>query len=313
MFQTGGPAAGTIEQLWWVMIAVFSVVAIVVLSLLVVGALRRRGSLETHEPAGASGGQAWIYWGGLAVPVVILSALFLASINVNNRFPLHEESGDFRPDIKIVGRQWWWEVQYKGDGPSAQVVTANEIHLPLGWPVEVELESRDVIHSFWVPGIHGKVDLVPGRLNHVRLQADKPGVYEGQCAEFCGDQHAQMRIVVVAEPLEDFEKWLGRQGSPAVAELDSEATQGRTLFEERACGLCHTIRGTRALGSIGPDLTHLASRRGLAANSLPNQHAYLQAWAVRAQSLKPGAKMPDLDEFTGEELQSLTHYLQQLE
>jgi cytochrome c oxidase subunit 2 len=212
----------------------------------------------------------------------------------------------------VIGHQWWWQIQYVGLGPSNRLETANEIHIPVGQPVELTLESRDVIHSFWVPALHGKVDLIPGVENHLRLQADRPGTYEGQCAEFCGAEHARMRFLVVAQSPEDFAKWMHDQSQPAQPPLEAAAIHGADLFQSRACGLCHTVRGTQALGTIGPDLTHFGSRQRLAADSLPNQHAYVAAWITRAQSFKPGALMPDVTNFRGDELDDLARYIDQL-
>jgi cytochrome c oxidase subunit 2 len=178
--------------------------------------------------------------------------------------------------------------------------------------VEIELESRDVIHSLWVPKLHGKVDLIPGWKNHIRLQADRPGVYEGQCAEFCGAEHARMRLLVVAQTPEQYAEWVARQLRPAEPPADEVARRGQTVFETAACGLCHHVAGTQALGTVGPDLTHLGGRLRIGANTFPNQRSYLAAWSTHAQSLKPGAVMPNLTAFSGIELNALIHFLEGL-
>lgn len=312
VFSPGGPAARSIGNLGAWVVIVLSVVAAVMMVLILVAAGRRRGTLEEHEPVGVGGGQTWILVGGFGVPVVILFAIFASSLVTESRFPLHDGQ-HYKPDIRIIARQWWWEVKYTGDGPDQQVTTANEIHIPTNWPVEIELESRDVIHSFWVPSLHGKVDVVPGRENHIRLVADTPGRYQGMCAEYCGTQHTNMGFVIVAEPLEQYEKWRAHQAEPALAEADPMAAHGKQIFETKACGLCHTIRGTRAMADVGPDLTHLASRSAIAANSFPNSRAWLEAWVTHAQSLKPGNQMPDLAEMRGDELQAVAHYLESLQ
>jgi cytochrome c oxidase subunit 2 len=306
-----GPGARALAHVGIPALVVFSAATLVVWALLAWAAARRRGTLEEHGPPEEGGGHGWILIGGVVIPVVVFAALFVITLRGLDEFPLHGAAAH-EPEIRVVGRQWWWQVEYPGDAPSERIVTANEIHLPVGQPVELALESRDVIHSLWIPELHGKVDLVPGIVNHVTLQADRPGTFLGQCAEYCGAEHALMRLTVVAQTRADFARWVQLQKAPAHAPSDPVAQEGRVLFEERACGLCHKIRGTRALGTVGPDLTHLASRQRIAANSLPNQHAYLMAWSTRAQSFKPGVLMPDLTDFRRTELDSLARYLEQL-
>lgn len=306
-----GPAARGLSTLTIAVLVTFSVVAVVMFALIIAGALRKKGDLSSHEAPETAGGHAWIFVGG-GVSAAILAVLFVLGLKATDDFPLHDEDHQGY-DIRITGHQWWWEVEYVGEDPHQRVVTANEIHVPVGAPVDFELVSADVIHSFWVPQLHGKVDLIPGRENHLRLQADEAGIFEGQCSEFCGAEHAQMRLLLIAEPPEAFARWLEGQRRDAVAPEGQVAQTGQTLFEDKACGLCHTIRGTQALGTVGPDLTHLASRRGLAADSIPNSHAYLAAWIVRAQTLKPEAQMPNLGDLSGAELRELTAYLRELE
>ena len=225
----------------------------------------------------------------------------------------HGATGQHPADIEIVGHQWWWQVEYLDPQVSRRILSANEIHIPVGRPVELELRSYDVIHSFWVPRLHGKVDLVPGDVTRIRVQADSPGLFEGQCAEYCGPQHAHMAILVVADPPADYAAWLAHLRAPAAeTRLQSPASEGQRVFTEHQCVLCHTIRGTVARGTIGPDLTHFAARRGLAANSLPNSRGPLSAWVTHAQSLKPLAQMPNLTILTGQEQQALVAYLESL-
>jgi cytochrome c oxidase subunit 2 len=192
------------------------------------------------------------------------------------------------------------------------VTVPTELHVPVGRPVTIELVSRDVIHSFWVPKLHGKVDLVPGMTNVVHLQADRPGLYSGQCAEYCGMQHAQMRIQVVAQSPAAWRAWLDAQRAPAAEPKSELARHGRDVFMQGACPLCHTVRGTPALGSVGPDLTHLASRDRIAGGALENDVANLSAWVTHAQSLKSGVAMPNLTQFTCEQLNALVEYLKGL-
>jgi cytochrome c oxidase subunit 2 len=218
-----------------------------------------------------------------------------------------------KPDILVTGHQWWWEVQYLDGGPDQQFTTANEIHIPVERSINIELRSADVMHSFWVPSLHGKVDLIPGLPNYIRLEASSPGQYDGQCAEYCGAQHAHMRLQVVAQAPDEYSAWLDRQRQPAAEPQSQEAIAGKQLFEAGPCSLCHQIRGTLAGGRVAPDLTHMGGRKKLAANSFPNNDAYLEAWVTHAQSLKPAALMPDLTQFTGEQLRDLVAYLRQLQ
>ncbi len=211
--------------------------------------------------------------------------------------------------IDVEGNQWWWEAAY----PGYDEVTANEIHIPAGEPVLVRLASLDVIHSFWVPELAGKLDLVPGQINELWIEAAEPGVYFGQCAEFCGVQHALMAFHVVADPPEEFAAWIAEQQEPAEAPLaDSLVERGRDVFLSAGCIQCHTVRGTQATGQLGPDLTHLASRDWIAAGTLENTVGNLEAWISDPQAIKPGAKMPPT-ELDSEELQALVAYLQSLE
>jgi cytochrome c oxidase subunit 2 len=312
MLSPAGPGARSLAFLGTWSFAIFSVATVVTWLLLAFAATRRRGTLAEHAPADAGGGQLWLLIGGIIVPGVTFAVLFVLTLLRMDDFPVHD--GVHRTaEIRVVGHRWWWEMRYLGDSPDLSFATANELHIPVGQPVELELQSVDVIHSFWVPALHGKVDLIPGSKNRLRLQADEPGTYEGQCAEFCGAEHANMRILVVAETREDYAKWIANQAHPAAPLADALSPEGQRLFETRACALCHTVRGTQALGTIGPDLTHLAARKRLAANSIPNRRAYLAAWAIHAQTMKPEAIMPNLTDFTGPELTALTHYLEGLQ
>lgn len=310
MLNPGGPAAHSISTLSWIVFLIFLVVTVVMWVLIGWIAVRRRGTFEQHGPADAEGGVSWILIGGVIVPFVILTVVFILNVDTLSGFPMHD--GEVKPEIRVVGHQWWWEIQYLSDDPSQQFITANEIHIPAGKMVDIELVSNDVIHSFWVPRLHGKEDVIPRQPNMLRIRADQPGTFRGQCAEFCGEEHAHMIILVVAQAPDDFNAWRQKQLQPAVEPADAVAERGEQIFQSGACALCHTIRGIGAGGSVAPDLTHLASRQGLAANTLVNDTANLEAWVTHAQTLKPGAKMPDLAEFTGEDLRSLVAYLQEL-
>lgn len=206
--------------------------------------------------------------------------------------------------IKVLGHQWWWEVEYESPWPDQIFVTANEIHVPVGQPVTLKLETRDVIHSFWVPSLNGKTDLINEQENDLRFTVDHPGVYRGQCAEFCGLQHAHMGFEVVAESPAEFEAWRRSQLEPAV----SGDKRGDMVFRGKGCALCHTIRGTMSSGKVGPDLTHLASRRTIAAAELPLNQGNLAAWIADPQHIKPGNQMPQMP-LDGPDVIALAHYL----
>lgn len=306
-----GPAARNISGLSWFVYIVFCAVAVIMWVLLAWAVTRRRGTLGDHEPVDVGGGQGWILIGGFLIPFAILATIFVLGLNTMSAFPVHD-GGHMRPEIRVVGHQWWWEVQYLGTPVNSQFKTANEIHIPVGRPVDIELASDDVIHSFWVPKLHGKEDLIPGQPNLIRIQADQPGAYQGQCAEYCGAQHAHMMLLVVAQPEADYEAWANSQRNPAIEPVNDQQKLGQQLFIDKPCGLCHTVRGTDAGGMVGPDLTHLASRRGIAANMLPNNEANLAGWITHAQSLKPSAAMPNVTQFKGGELQAIVAYLESL-
>jgi cytochrome c oxidase subunit 2 len=313
-FNAHGPAAQQIANLSWLMTILFLFITIAMWVLILWAAKRRRGTLDEHEPIDAGGGQAWIAIGGLAIPLAVLTVIFILGLRLLTAFPIHGPSHhEMKPDILIVGHQWWWEVQYLNDSPHEQFTTANEIHIPVQRAINIELESRDVMHSFWVPALHGKVDLIPGHPNFVRIEASQAGNYAGQCAEYCGAEHAHMRLLVVAQEPDEYNAWLAQQRKPASEPVSPSAIAGEQTFLTGPCAMCHQVRGTPAGGRVAPDLTHFGSRRYLAANSFPNNNAYLEAWITHAQSLKPGAQMPDLTQFDGRQLINVVAYLRQLQ
>jgi cytochrome c oxidase subunit II len=214
--------------------------------------------------------------------------------------------------IQVVGHQWWWELRYPNSQADLTVTGANEIHLPVGQPIVVLTASRDVIHSFWAPNVDGKRDLLPGYQSAFTFKIDKPGIYHGQCAEFCGEQHAHMGFEIVAESMDDFQNWLQQQRKPAVEPQDPTAIRGREVFLTHACVLCHTIRGTDAGSKVGPDLTHVASRRLLAATEISNAPGSLAGWISDPQRIKPGAKMP-ANPLPPGDLNALVTYLRSLQ
>jgi cytochrome c oxidase subunit 2 len=214
--------------------------------------------------------------------------------------------------VEITGHQWWWEVNYVGnDGPSRNFTTANEIHIPTGQPVEVKLKTADVIHSFWVPALTGKTDLIPGQTNDSWMEADHPGTYRGQCTEYCGQQHAHMAFAVIADPPDQFKAWWNHQLETASAADPKPITDGENAFIAK-CGICHSVRGTRAGGVVGPDLSHLMQRRTIAANTIPNTPGYLSAWIADPQHIKPGNFMPRLD-ISAADLTRIRNYLATLQ
>jgi cytochrome c oxidase subunit 2 len=321
-FNAHGPASEQIARMSWFMTVVFLVVTVAMWALIAWGFTKRRGTLAEHEPIDSGGGQVWIAIGGLAIPLLVLTVIFVLGLKLLVAFPIHGKDGGMdgmmtampamHPNILIIGHQWWWEVHYLTGAPDEQFTTANEIHIPTGKSMNIELQSQDVIHAFWVPSLHGKVDLIPGLPNFIRIQASEAGSYQGQCAEYCGAQHAHMRLLVVAQDPEEFEAWQRQQRQPAPEPDSQDAIAGEQVFQAGPCSLCHQIRGTIAGGRVAPDLTHIASRRYLAGNSFPNNDAYLEAWVTHAQSLKPEALMPDLTQFTGVQLRELVAYLRQL-
>jgi cytochrome c oxidase subunit 2 len=315
-----GPAARKLADLGLPVLIGFTVTTLVMWGLVVWVYLRKRGSFAEHAPVDAKGGERWIYVGGFLIPGVTFAAIYVATISVMNSFPMAPHPGHpggdmlkmtHAPDVRVVGHQWWWEIQYPGHELGDYFATANELHIPAGRPIDVQLVSSDVIHSLWAPRLHGKVDLVPGMDNYIRLQADAPGLYEGGCAEFCGLQHAHMRFRIVAEEPSKYDEWVARQRAHAAEPEPGEAADGKRIFMSGPCAVCHTVRGTVARGSIGPDLTHVAGRSFIAA-SLPRDVATLHAWVVNAPSLKPGTQMPALTQFTGDELHALVAYLDSL-
>jgi cytochrome c oxidase subunit II len=242
---------------------------------------------------------------GLVFPGVALSALLLHGL-VTTRALLADDGA---PDVvvEVVGEQWWWRVRYSEGGPAFE--TANQIHLPADARVELRLRTADVIHSFWVPRLAGKVDMIPGRVNRLRLRTGAPGTYRGQCAEYCGGAHARMAFHVVVQSAAEFRSWREREASAALEPRDAHRQRGRDAFLAAGCGGCHAIRGTAANGVLGPDLTHVGARAYLAAGMFPNHAGTLAGWIASSQHLKPGNGMPSQNVFQGAELRALADYL----
>ncbi len=307
----GGPVASRIADLFWMFFALACVVWVLVMLALAYALLRRRravAALPVDDPPGESGARGVIYV-LIALTAVIVSALSILSFLTGRS--LASLGGSDPIEIEIVGQQWWWKVTYTSPAPSLTLTSANDIHVPAGRPVRLVLKSRDVIHSFWIPEIAGKRDLIPGQTNALDIMVSSPGEYRGQCAEFCGFQHAHMRLVLIAQKPEEFDAWYSAQLKPAPPPQSEAAKQGQQAFLTKGCVMCHQISGTPAKGQIGPDLTHVASRTGIAANTLPMTRGALAAWVADPQSIKPGTKMPRVD-LTADELNFIVDYLEQL-
>jgi cytochrome c oxidase subunit II len=303
----GSDQTRKIIHLWWGMLAAAAVVFAGALLLLAIAYRRRTrtGLPGVGEDEDVSTGLVVAF--GIVIPVVCLVILFfIADIGVVNATS-SPKPGTTKLTISVVGHQWFWEVRY----PGSKAVTANEIHIPAKTPVEVQLSSADVIHSFWVPELNKKVDMIPGHPNTIGLYADRVGVYRGQCAEFCGLQHANMAMAVYADPPGKFRAWLANMSKPLAPPASPQAKAGEQVFLSQQCESCHTIRGTTAVGRIGPDLTHLMTRRSLAALTIPNTKAYLGAWIRDPQHIKPGNKMPGLN-LTSQQFQQLQAFLEGL-
>jgi cytochrome c oxidase subunit 2 len=245
-----------------------------------------------------------------AVALTVLTLVMLAFADFIAQRGLQVHPADALR-IVVTGHQYWWEVEYDDPQPSRRLRTANELHIPVDRPVELVLTSRDVIHSFWLPSISGKKDLIPGHTNTEVLMVNQPGTFTGQCAEFCGLQHAQMRLVVHAEPSDQFERWKNDQLAPARAPASQSEQRGQQVFMSSTCILCHSIQGTPAGATVGPDLTHVASRSVLAAGALPNTASNLSSWILAPHRFKPGVQMP-ATALPSDDLAALTTYLSSL-
>lgn len=309
VFEPAGPYAAKITHLTWFLVILSTVVFVGVMVVVAMAVSRNR----TRDPAEvdlAGRPHHFILIGGAIIPAIVLTAVFVAAMHVTGLFPPPAPQNAL--SVKVTGNQWWWEIQYNDPDLSREFVTANEMHIPVGRPVRVTLVSHDVIHSFWVPRLQGKLDVIPGDTNEIRLIADKPGDYRGQCAEYCGMQHANMAFHVVADDPSSYEAWAATQRADAAEPTDSVAARGKQVFLSGPCALCHSIRGTPAQAQIAPDLTHIGSRSTIAAGTLPNTLGNMEAWITNAQSLKPGTKMPSLTVFNGADLRALAVYLESL-
>lgn len=298
VLDSAGEAARAIETVSWVLFvggtAIFAGVM-----LLLAWALRR--------PHRNVRDRRWVVGGGLLFPGAVLAALFAWTVPMSPAWKTVPPPGALV--ITVTGHMWWWEVRYRGAGGGADIVTANEIHIPTGRPVYLALASADVIHSFWVPELAGKMDMVPGKLQHLLLSADRPGSWRGPCAEYCGEQHARMVLQLVARPPAEFEAWLAEQAAPARAPATPRQQAGLAAFLANRCDACHAVRGVAAGGGLGPDLTHVGSRLQLAAGTLPNTQEARSQWIARVQQLKSGARMPSYERLDDQTLEAIADWL----
>ena len=297
----GSPALA-IAEVAWVMFVGAALLFVLTMGLLAwaVG----RGETRRRFAVGA-----WILGGGIAMPVVVLVALFLYA---HGRVASGAVEADRPLIVGVVGHDWWWELRYRDPQDGREIVLANELVLPAGRSVVLGLNSGDVIHSFWVPALAGKVDMIPGRVQQLRLTTGAPGRHRGQCAEFCGEQHAQMALEVVVVPPEQFDAWLRAQAAPAAAPQGVAAARGLALFHSEGCVGCHSIRGLAEGGAGGPDLTHVASRRLIGAGSLVADEAGFARWIAGVQHLKPGARMPEYGRLDPDSLADLASFMSRL-
>ncbi|HYK20186.1 MAG TPA: cytochrome c oxidase subunit II [Pyrinomonadaceae bacterium] len=311
-----GPNARSLSRLWWLMFIVCSIVFVIVM-IAVLLTLRHRAREPQSEstpivepPPEQERRFRNVVLSAVTMTAIILFVFLIVSFSAGRSLTadLGQKNG---LSIEVTGHQWWWEVRYNDVDASNIFTTANEIHIPVGVPVLFTLKGADVIHSFWVPNLAGKKDLIPGKNNSVWLQADKPGVYRGQCAEYCGLQHARMALWVVAEPQEQFNAWRQNQTQGSIPPTTDSQKHGQQVFLTSTCVMCHAINGTPAGSNFGPNLTHVASRNTIAAATLSNTRDHLGQWIKDSQSFKPGNRMPQ-NTLNDSDLQSLLDYLQSL-
>ncbi|WP_139556394.1 cytochrome c oxidase subunit II [Methylotetracoccus oryzae] len=303
------PVAQLIADLGWVMSvgAVVIFVGVMVLAAYAVAGRYRERVARLR----------FIVGGGIALPLLVLSGLLTYSLVTASRIVEVDDTGAVQ--VHVIGHQFWWEVHYLKPDGTIDAATANEVHVPTGQVVHLQLTAQDVIHSFWIPNLAGKLDMIPGRTNMLRLRVDQPGTWRGQCAEYCGAQHARMAFHLTAQPPADFANWLAAQRRLAALPKEPFLQRGEHLFlsadcgQQECCADCHTIRGTSARGEHGPDLTHVGSRHWIAAGTLPNNAGTLAGWIASSQHLKTGSHMPSFDRYSGEDLRALAGYLASLE
>ena len=300
-----GADASVISSMAWLL---FGGGAIIFVGVMLLLAMSLRNGRRAVRPA------VWLIGAGMVFPVVVLTSLLIYSVTRSQQLtpPMSQNA----LVISVTAKLWWWEVRYRDGASGKDITLANEIHLPVGRPVYLALTSDDVIHSFWVPALAGKVDMLPGRITRLRVTATEAGILRGQCAEYCGEQHARMALHVVAESPEQFDAWLAGQTKPAASPSNALLERGRAIFMQQRCAACHTIRGvseeTIAGQTLGPDLTHVGSRLFLGAGVLKNDRDALGNWIAHTQKIKPGARMPSFGNIDEESMHALSSYLEQL-
>jgi cytochrome c oxidase subunit 2 len=303
MLRPAGAAAVAIADLGVVIIIGALVIFIATMALLA-HVLRRGGTPQTRlSPA------RWIVGAGVVFPAVVLAALLAYTGTQAQRWAPMQATTE--TVVAVTGKMWWWEVRYR-DPSGDEIFSANEVRIPLGREVTIGLTTSDVIHSFWIPALAGKVDMVPGRVHQLRLRPLKAGVYRGPCAEYCGTQHAKMALSVIVMAPEEFDRWLEQQAKPGVAPTSALAIEGQQLFLAHRCDACHSVRGIGATSSMGPDLTHVASRLTIGAGELPVQREAFEHWVANVQRIKPGAHMPDYSHLGNDALASISAFLERL-
>jgi cytochrome c oxidase subunit II len=309
-----GPHAESLARLWWLMFYVCSVVYVLVMVALAIAIAKgkRQSDLSPvlNPCSKVEKRKRNAVLSAVSVTAIVLFFFLIYSFSTGRSLTadIGQKNG---LTIEITGYQWWWEARYTDVDASNIFTTANEIHIPVGVPVLFTLRANDVIHSFWVPNLAGKKDLIPGKISTTWLQADKPGVYRGQCAEYCGLQHARMALWIVAEPQEQFNAWRQNQTQTSIAPATDSQRRGQQVFLSSTCVMCHAINGTPAGSNFGPNLTHVGSRNTIAAATLSNTREHLARWIVDSQQFKPGNKMPQ-NNLGQAELDALVDYLQSL-
>jgi cytochrome c oxidase subunit 2 len=299
-----GEEADTVLTLFWIVTGLSVAITILVIALTSIAIM---GPANWRAWIGRDG---MVIGGGIVFPAVVLNVLLIYGLFVLQAGSARTSAAE-GPGVTITGERWWWRVVYTQPGGD-EVTSANELHLPVGRPVEVRLKSDNVIHSFWAPQLAGKLDMIPGRTNVLTLKVTKPGISRGQCAEYCSGAHALMAFYVVALPEAEYQAWLAHEATGAQEPATEQQRRGRRLFLDNGCGGCHTVRGTPAAGTIGPDLTHVGSRMSLAAATLPNDAESFARWIKDNQHIKPGNLMPPFRQFSDSELQAVALYLENL-
>src|SRR5438552_3291920 len=306
-----GPEAARLTDLWWIFFWTCASFYAALMAFFVAAWIRGRQNVEPDVTPATERSHTTAVTAALIVSAIGLLALLVTSVAAGRAVGKFATNSN-QLEIEVTGHQWWWEVKYPNPAaPNQQVVTANEMHIPINTHVLLRVDTRDVIHSLWIPNLHGKRDLIPGRVNKIRIEADTPGVYRGQCAEFCGLQHAHMALVVVAETPEEFARWKSNSGLGAPTPATPAQLRGQRVFLQAPCAKCHNVLGLDAYGTIGPDLTHFRSRPTLGAGTLLNTRGNLAGWISNAPAIKPGTTMPP-NQLEPAEMNDLLAYLETL-